>query len=106
MRLANHSRIAAGSLKIRSKTGRIDSRSSRVSLTSKTMMGRSVIGRPFVRGRTQGADGRLPDAWLTRARQAGRLPCAPSSPECPVGTSLDQLSLMTRHGVNFGLAPE
>ena len=44
IRLANHSRIAAGSPKILSKTGRIESRSSRVSLTSKTMTGRSDMG--------------------------------------------------------------
>src|SRR5262249_22931483 len=44
MRWANHRRMAAGSLKIRSKVGRITSRSSRVSLTSKTMIGRSVTG--------------------------------------------------------------
>src|ERR1700761_3032542 len=69
--------MAAGSLKIRSNVGRIESRSSRVSLTSKTMIGCSDIADlSFMGGeRLRAAEltGRLlaqPPAWLPRPSRA------------------------------------
>src|ERR1700748_3489983 len=68
--------MTAGSLKIRSKVGRIESRSSRVSLTSKTMIGCSDIADlSFAGGEGAGRQSRrggclLGPAWPPRLTRA------------------------------------
>src|SRR5579875_1038203 len=65
----NQRRMAAGSSKIRSKVGRRVSRSSRVSLTSKTMIGLAGI-LPFLGRCLGGLPGRWPGQDLVRSQSA------------------------------------